>query len=90
MKILFVTDLYPLENEKIALALFYFVLEWKKQGHTVDVIRPNFILNTKLRGRTIKKEGIYEEVPDFKEKYGCLYTFEIVDAQAGKLVQNLV
>lgn len=61
MKILFVTDLYPLGEEKIAKALYYFVLEWKKQGHTIDVIRPNFIINTKLRGRNIKKEGIYNE-----------------------------
>lgn len=61
MKILFVTDLYPLNNEKIAKALFYFVLEWQKQGHSVEVIRPNFILNTKLRGRSIQKEGVYIE-----------------------------
>lgn len=61
MKILFVTDLYPLNNEKIAKALYYFVLEWKKQGHEVEVIRSNFILNTKLRGRNIQKEGIYIE-----------------------------
>ena len=61
MKILFVTDLYPLNNEKIAKALYYFVLEWKKQGHEVEVIRSNFILNTKLRGRNIQKEGIYFE-----------------------------
>ena len=61
MKILFVTDLYPLNNEKIAKALYYFVLEWKKQGHEVEVIRSNFILNTKLRGRNIQKEGIYTE-----------------------------
>ncbi len=61
MKILFVTDLYPLKNEKIAKALYYFVLEWKKQGHIVEVIRCNFIFNTKLRGRNIQKEGIYIE-----------------------------
>lgn len=61
MKILFVTDLYPLGEEKTAKALYYFVLEWKKQGHDVEVIRPNFIFNTKLRGRNIQKEGIYNE-----------------------------
>lgn len=61
MKILFVTDLYPIENEKIAKALYYFVLEWKKQGHEVEVIRSNFILNTKIRGRKIQKEKIYIE-----------------------------
>ncbi len=61
MKILFVTDLYPIGDENIAKALFYFVQEWQKQGHTVEVIRPNFVLNTILRGRKIKKEKIYFE-----------------------------
>lgn len=61
MKILFVTDLYPLGEEKIAKALYYFVQEWKKQGHIIEVIRSNFVMNTKLRGRKIQKEGIYNE-----------------------------
>lgn len=61
MKILLVTDLYPLENEKIAKALYYFVQEWQKQGHCVEVIRANFIINTLARGRRILKENIYYE-----------------------------
>ena len=61
MKILFVTDLYPIQNEAIAKALFYFVQEWQKQGHEVEVIRANFIFNTLLRGRKIIKQQIYEE-----------------------------
>lgn len=62
MKILFVTDLYPIENEKVAKALFYFVQEWKNQGHYIEVIRSNFIFNSLIRGRKIKKEKIlYEE-----------------------------
>ncbi|MBQ4124060.1 glycosyltransferase [bacterium] len=61
MKILFVTDLYPLGDEKIAKALYYFVLEWQRQGHSVEVIRSNFVFNTKLRGRSVQKEGIYTE-----------------------------
>lgn len=61
MKILFVTDLYPLKDEKIAKALYYFVQEWQKQGHKVEVIRCNFILNTRIRGRNILKEDIYYE-----------------------------
>ena len=61
MKILFVTDLYPIGEEKIAKALFYFVQEWQKLGHEVDVIRANFIANTKLRGREIIEEKLYEE-----------------------------
>ncbi len=61
MKILLVTDLYPLENEKITKALYYFVQELQKQGHCVEVIRANFIINTLVRGRKIKKENIYYE-----------------------------
>ena len=61
MKILFVTDLYPIGEEKIAKALFYFVQEWQKLGHEVDVIRANFVINTKLRGRKIIEEKLYEE-----------------------------
>lgn len=61
MKILFVTDLYPIGNENIAKALFYFVQEWQKQGHNVEVIRANFIANTIIRGRKIKPEKIYYE-----------------------------
>ncbi len=61
MKILFVTDLYPIGKENIAKALFYFVQEWQKMGHEVDVIRANFILNTKLRERKIIEEKLYEE-----------------------------
>ena len=61
MKILFVTDLYPIGEEKIAKALFYFVQEWQKLGHEVDVIRANFATNTLLRGRKITKEKLYEE-----------------------------
>lgn len=61
MKILFVTDLYPIGGEQIAKALFYFVQEWQKLGHEVDIIRANFVINTKLRGRKIIEEKLYEE-----------------------------
>ena len=61
MKILFVTDLYPIGEENIAKALFYFVQEWKNQGHEIEVIRANYITNTKLRGRKIINEKIYFE-----------------------------
>ena len=60
MKILFVTDLYPIGEEKIAKALFYFVQEWQNLGHKVEVIRANFITNTLIRGRKIIEEKIYE------------------------------
>ena len=61
MKILFVTDLYPIGNEKIARALYYFVRDWQNLGHKVDIIRANFILNTLIRGRKIIKEQKYTQ-----------------------------
>lgn len=79
MKILFVTDLYPLGNEKIAKALFYFVREWKKQGHEVDVIRPNFIINTLLRGRKTAEEKVYfeEQVKIFNLNFYTPFWFDV-------------
>ena len=61
MKILLVTDLYPIGKENITKALYDFVMEWHRQGHEVEVIRPNFKFNTKIRGRKIIKEKIYNE-----------------------------
>jgi glycosyltransferase involved in cell wall biosynthesis len=61
MKILFVTDLYPINDENKAKALKYFVLEWIKQGHCVDVIRPNFLFNSFVRKHKIFDEKIYFE-----------------------------
>lgn len=64
MKILFITDLYPVkENEKTTpKTLFNFVKEWQIAGHTVDVIKPNFILNSFLRGKPFYKTGQYGSV----------------------------
>ena len=61
MKILFVSDLYPIGNEDIPKTLYCFVHEWHKNGHCVDVIRPNFMLNTIIRGHKIIKEKVYNE-----------------------------
>lgn len=58
MKILLVTDLYPIENENITHAISDFAQEWKQQGHEVEVIRPNFIFNTIIRGRKLKDEKL--------------------------------
>lgn len=65
MKILFITDLYPV-NEKFEKTtpktLLNFVKEWQKQGHIVDVIKPNFILNSFLRGKPFYKTGKFGNV----------------------------
>ena len=64
MRILFITDLYPVrDNERTTpKTLFNFVKEWQKTGHTVDVIKPNFILNSFLRGKPFYKTGQYGNV----------------------------
>lgn len=65
MKILFVTDLYPVDekSEKTTpKTLLNFVKEWQKQGHEVDVIKPNFIFNSFLRGKPFYKTGKYGNV----------------------------
>ena len=64
MKILFITDLYPVKgNEKTTpRTLFDFVREWKAAGNEVDVIKPNFILNSFLRRKPFYKQGNYDGV----------------------------
>ena len=64
MKILFITDLYPVSKKEKTTprTLLNFVQEWEKSGHTVDVIKPNFILNSFLRGKPFYKTGLYGNV----------------------------
>ena len=77
MQILFITDLYPVnENEKTTpRTLFDFVQEWEKQGHNVNVIKPNFILNSFLRGKPFYKTGQYGKV--FNVNYWTPFWFNI-------------
>ena len=64
MKILLITDLYPVkEDEKTTpKTLFNFVKEWENQGHTVDIIKPNFIFNSFWRKKPFYKTGQYGKV----------------------------
>lgn len=63
MRILFITDLYPVAEEKTTpKTLLNFVKEWQNAGHEVDVIKPNFILNSFLRGKTFYKSGQYGNI----------------------------
>lgn len=64
MKILFITDLYPvLDSEKTTpRTLVGFVEEWRKLGHTVDIIKPNFILNSFLRRKPFYKTAEYDGI----------------------------
>lgn len=64
MKILVVTDLYPIkDNEKFTpKTIKNFVYGWEELGHEVRVIKPNFLLNSFLRRKPFYKSAIYEKV----------------------------
>lgn len=62
MKILIVTDLYPLNDfhKGIPRAIENFALALKDLGHMVFVLRADLVPNTIIRGRKIYKQGLYE------------------------------
>ena len=64
MKILMITDLYPIKEDEINTpkTLYNFVQSWALQGHTVDVIKPNFILNSFIRKKPFYRTGWYGNV----------------------------
>lgn len=89
MKILFITDLYPIKSgeRNTPLTLHNFVFEWIKQGHEVDVIKSNFILNSFLRNKPFYKDGFYEYegVKIFNVNYFTPFLFDVTK----KLPKNL-
>ena len=64
MKILVITDLYPIkENEKdTPKTIQAFVNEWQKSGHEVRIIKPNFLPNSFIRKKPFYKSKIYGNV----------------------------
>ncbi len=64
MKILVITDLYPISQEEknTPRTIYNFVQGWKEFGHEVKVIKPNFIFNSFLRGKPFYKNGVYGEL----------------------------
>ena len=62
MRILLITDLYPLfEEEKgIPLTIRDFALGFLERGHMVEVFRPNLIPNVLIRKRKLYKNGCFE------------------------------
>lgn len=64
MKILVITDLYPvMPSEKTTpKTILNFVKSWEDLGHEVKVIKPNFLLNSFLRKKPFYKSGIYNQV----------------------------
>lgn len=92
MRILVITDLYPIqEGEKgTPLTIQAFVRSWEVLGHEVRVVRPNFLLNSYLRKKTYYKDGIYGQVEninyilpfmgDIKKKIKTLFAPDVVVA----------
>lgn len=82
MKTLFITDLYPIKSDesKTPLTLHNFVSQWIKQGHKVEVIKPNFIFNSFLRGKSFYKEDfyVYEGVRIFNVNYLTPFCFNFL------------
>lgn len=81
MNILFVTDLYPIKSGETTtpVTLHNFVFDWIKQGHKVDVIKPNFIFNSFLRKKPFYLDGFYkyEGVKIFNVNYHTPFLFDI-------------
>ena len=77
MNILFVTDLYPVKSDEKTTprTLLAFVEEWKKMEHNVDVLKPNFIFNSFLRGKPFYKSGKYGDV--FNINYWTPFWFNV-------------
>ena len=77
MNILLITDLYPVEPDEPTTprTLFDFVKEWEKLGHKVDIIKPNFILNSFLRKKPFYKTGQYNNV--FNVNYISPFWFDV-------------
>lgn len=64
MRILLITDLYPVSEKERTTprTLFNFVKSWQSQGHEVSVIKPNFLLNSFIRKKPFYKTGQYGNV----------------------------
>ena len=62
MKIILISDLYPLKKDRsIPLVLEDFALAFKSFRAEISIIRPNFILNCLIRNHKIFKSGKYFE-----------------------------
>lgn len=77
MKILFVTDLYPIKEDKknTPKTLYSFVNQWKKMGQEVSVLKPNFLFNSFLRRKPFYKTGQYGDV--FNANYVTPFLFDV-------------
>jgi len=92
MKILFITDLYPVKTDEISTpkTLFNFVKDWENFGHSIDIIKPNFILNSFVRKKPFYKTGKYENIlnlnywmpfiGNIKKKFNNLNEYDLIIA----------
>ncbi len=64
MKILVITDLYPIKKDEkyTPHTIETFVKNWQKLGHEVKVIKPNFLLNSFLRQKPYYPNGAYGNI----------------------------
>lgn len=79
MKILFVTDLYPVkEDEKTTPRTLYdFVHGFRNAGVEVEVIKPNFLINSFLRKKPFYKTGFYDDV--YNVNYHTPFLFNVLN-----------
>lgn len=92
MRILIITDLYPIEEDEkyTPKTIQAFVKSWEKLGHEVKIIKPNFLLNSYLRKKPYYKDGIYGQVEnlnyilpfigDIKKKVKTLFAPDVIIA----------
>ncbi len=83
MKILMITDLYPVKEDEINTprTLYNFVKSWELQGHKVDVIKPNFLLNSFIRKKPFYRTGWYGNV--YNVNYFTPFWFNIKNKLKG-------
>lgn len=64
MKILVITDLYPIKDEEkfTPKTIKNFVEAWENLGHEIRIIKPNFLFNSFLRKKPFYKSGIYGNI----------------------------
>ena len=77
MKILLVTDLYPVSEKEIKTpkTILSFAQEWQKSGNQVDVIKPNFLLNSFIRHKPFYKTGYYNNI--YNVNYITPFLFDV-------------
>lgn len=103
MKILLVTDLYPLfDNQKgVPKTIEAFACAWKDLGHSVSVLKTDFAINTLIRGRKLYKNGLYQNkdikifnknliFPCCKNPYECAFDIIISHMPAGNIAAGFL